>query len=92
MMNSGIYNQVNPSIAGTMPMDQTGLAQMPMPTEVKANQMVQNQINPKAFSNAAAIQGVYGTTNPGTFTKTVGPQVPPVDPASITPTPNFNNI
>lgn len=82
MMNNGIYNQVDPSMVGTMPMQDA----------IKQNQMVPNQINPKAFSNAAAMQGMYGVTNPGTFTRTVGPLTPPVDPAAITPTPNFNNI
>lgn len=82
MMNNGIYNQVDPSIVGAMPMQNA----------IKPNQMVQNEINPKAFSNPTAIQGMYGTANPGTFTRTVGPLVPPVDPSAIVPTPNFNNI
>lgn len=82
MMNNGIYNQVDPSAVGTMP----------MPNVINQNQMAPNEINPRAFSNQGAIQGMYGTTNPGTFTRTVGPLAPPVDPAAITPTPNFNNI
>jgi hypothetical protein len=82
MMNNGIYNQMDPSAIGAMPIQ----------SDIKPNQIVQSQINPKAFSNPAAIQGMYGTTNPGTFTRTVGPLTPPVDPSAITPTPNFNNI
>jgi hypothetical protein len=84
MMNNGIYNQVDPSMVGAMP--------MPGTMGVNPNQMVPNQINPKAFSNAAAINSMYGAANPNTFTRTVGPLTPPVDPSAITPTPNFNNI
>jgi hypothetical protein len=82
MMNNGIYNQMDPSVIGAMPMQ----------SDIKPNQMVQSQINPKAFGNPTAIQGMYGTVNPGTFTRSVGPLTPPVDPSAITPTPNFNNI
>jgi hypothetical protein len=35
-------------------------------------QLPYNNINPKAFSNQEAIVGMYGTANPGTFTRTVG--------------------
>jgi hypothetical protein len=84
-MNNGLYNQVNMPVVGD-PM----AAQMQM--ENKQNQMAQNQINPKAFSNTAAIEGMYGNANPNTFTRTLGPLTPPVDPNAITPTPNFNNI
>jgi hypothetical protein len=80
MMNNGLYNQTNmPAVGDPMA--------APMP-----NQMVQNEINPKAFGAPATIAGVYGQANPGTFTRSIGPLTPPVDPASITPTPNFNNI
>lgn len=48
----------------------------------------QNGISPKAFTNQAAMQGVFGQPNPGTFTRSVGnmppagvaqPIVPPYD-------------
>jgi len=69
-----------------------------------ANQIVQSQISPKAFSAPQAIAGVYGQENPGTFTRSVNPQVPtqmdgpiPVpsaiqDESQITPNQGFNNI
>jgi len=97
--------------AGTMPVPQGGAMQIPSagsmpiptPTEVKPNQMVQNQINPKAFGAPAAIEGMYGQANPGTFTRSVGnpnpafgkPIAPPMDiqdTSSIAPTQNFENL
>ena len=79
---------------------------MPMndPSQVKPNQMVQNQINPKAFSAPQTMDAMYGQANPGTFTRTVGPQAPmpmdapvPVpsaiqDESQITPNQGFNNL
>ena len=52
------------------------------------NVMQPSAINPKAFSNQAAMQGMFGQANPGTFTRSVGvnppagvaePIVPPYD-------------
>jgi len=79
---------------------------MPMqdPSQIKPNQMVQNQINPKAFSAPQAITDMYGQANPGTFTRAVNPQasmsmdaptpVPSAiqDESQITPNQGFNNI
>ncbi len=83
-------------------------AGMPMqdPSQVKPNQMVQNQINPKAFSAPQAITGLYGQANPGTFTRSVNtPDLGAMDTpdnvpnniqaagmATITPDQGFNNL
>lgn len=37
------------------------------------NQLQPNAINPGAFSNTGAIQGVYGNQMPSTFNRSVGP-------------------
>ena len=36
------------------------------------NQLQPNAISPQAFSNQNAIQGMFGQSNPGSFTRTVG--------------------
>jgi hypothetical protein len=92
MMNNGIYNQTDQPMVGAMP--------TPGQMGVNPNQMVPNQINPKAFSNADAISGMYGNANPNTFTRTVGqtmnqPIPTPLaiqDDSQITPNQGFNNI
>ena len=38
----------------------------------RANQMQPTAISPQAFTNQNAISGMFGTNNPGTFTRTVG--------------------
>ena len=91
-------------ISGTgMDTDQIG-APMQNPYMVKPNQMIPNQINPKAFGDPQAIAGVYGQANPNTFTRTVNPQATmamdgpvPVPTAiqnesQITPNQGFNNL
>lgn len=90
---------------GGMAANQIG---MPMqdPSTVKPNQMVQNQINPKAFSAPQAITGIYGQENPGTFTRSLNGQssdimdapvpipnnIRTAGMASITPDQGFNNF
>jgi hypothetical protein len=99
-MNSGIYNQNNVTDIGEVPVSQTQQIQpqgggetiVQPTTDIKPNQMVQNQINPNAFGAPATINSVFGQANPGTFTRTVGPIAPPVPPTSITPTQNFENL
>ena len=39
---------------------------------INPNQLQPNAINPNAFSNMNAIQGVYGAQVPNTFNRTVG--------------------
>lgn len=97
MMNNGLYNQTDMPVVGD-PL--AGQAQM----GVRPNQMIQSQINPKAFSAPQAIEGIYGQANPGTFTRSVGQpmgqladQPIPVpsaiqDESQITPNQGFNNI
>ena len=90
---------------GGMAANQMGMS-IQNPSQIKPNQMVQNQINPKAFSAPQTIAGVYGQENPGTFTRSVNvPDMGTMDTpnpvpnniqtagmSSITPDQGFNNL
>lgn len=54
-------------------------------------QMVPNAINPMAFTNQGTIKSMFGDSNPGTFTRSVGTPlmqmtsqgyIPPMDPTN----------
>jgi len=88
---------------GGMVQGQMGMP-MQAPGQARPNQMIQNQINPKAFSAPQAIEGIYGQANPNTFTRSVGQPAMPLaaqpiavpsaiqDESQITPNQGFNNI
>jgi hypothetical protein len=65
------------------------------------NQLQPNAISPKAFSNQDTIQGMFGRTNEGTFTRSVGSPlqmmtsqgyVPPLDPTNPNPQQDVNAL
>lgn len=62
--------------AQQVPMKISGLSAPATPTVKK--QMMHSEINPKAFGNARMIRNVYGSQNPGTFTRSVPPVNPPI--------------
>ena len=55
------------------------------------NIMQSTDINPQAFSNQSAIQGMFGNAVPGTYGRSVGTNPPAGVQTSITPTYDLSN-
>lgn len=82
-----------------------GFANMAMrakTTAMPGNQMVPNAISPVAFTNQNNIAGMFGRTNQGTFTRTVGDgpltqmtsqgYIPEMDPTNPDPQQDVNAL